>query len=138
MVNLTQSSPNWMPADFSRYFRGSHGKIDPYVEFFSHIYASNTMKQYIIYGWDGADEQALERRMSVRPLHFASARRLKEAGHFIFGGAMLDEEGKMIGSCMVMQFETAEELQQWLDTEPYITGRVWEKFECRPFKVAEV
>ena len=96
------------------------------------------MQQYIICAWDGTDEQTLERRMSVRPDHFDGARKLKANGNFVIGGAMLNDEGKMIGSTMVVQFETKEQLQQWLDTEPYITGKVWEKIDIRPFKVADV
>lgn len=96
------------------------------------------MQQYIIYGWDGTDDNALERRMNARPAHLDNSRKWKENGNFILGGAMLNEEGKMIGSTMVMQFETTEQLQQWLDTEPYATGNVWEKVDIRPFKVAAI
>ena len=96
------------------------------------------MQQYIMHAWDGTDEGALERRMSVRPAHFDNARKLKARGNFIIGGAMLNDEGKMIGSTMVLQFETDEQLQHWLDTEPYITGKVWEKMDLRPFKIADV
>lgn len=96
------------------------------------------MQQYIMHAWDGTDEQALERRMNHRPSHFENARKLKANGNFILGGAMLNEKGKMIGSTMIMQFETEEQLQQWLDTEPYITGKVWQKIDIRPFKIADV
>jgi uncharacterized protein YciI len=51
---------------------------------------------------------------------------------------MLDDAGKMIGSTMVVQFESEEELKEWLGKEPYIKGGVWEKFEVRPFRVAGV
>ncbi len=94
--------------------------------------------QYILSGWDGKDEQALERRMSARPSHFRNAAELKRKGHFIFGGAILDDQGKMIGSTMIMQFENENQLQEWLNTEPYITAKVWEKYEILPFRVAEV
>jgi len=96
------------------------------------------MKQYVIHAWDGKDESALDRRMAARPSHFENARRLKALGNFIFGGAILDENGKMIGSNMIMQFETDYELQDWLDSEPYIIKKVWEKYELHPFKVADV
>ncbi|MGZ8516052.1 MAG: YciI family protein [Chitinophagaceae bacterium] len=96
------------------------------------------MQQYIMHAWDGTDEQALERRMKSRPAHLENARKLKGNGNFIMGGAMLSDEGKMIGSTMVMQFETKEQLQNWLDSEPYITGKVWEKMDLRPFRVADV
>jgi uncharacterized protein YciI len=96
------------------------------------------MQQYIMYALDGTDEEALPRRMSHRVAHFKNARRLKTTGNFISGGAILSDEGKMIGSAMIMQFETKEELQHWLDTEPYIIGNVWQKMDLRLFKIADV
>ena len=59
------------------------------------------MQQYIIHAWDGKDDKALERRMAARPAHFDGARKLKAEGHFVLGGAILNTEGKMIGSTMV-------------------------------------
>ncbi len=96
------------------------------------------MQQYIIQGWDGTDEKALERRMNARPAHLEGARKLKTTGHYVLGGAILNEEGKMIGSTMVLQFESKEQLQQWIDSEPYIIEKVWEKIDIRSFKVADV
>lgn len=96
------------------------------------------MQQYIVYGWDGTDDQALERRMNARPAHFENSRRIKASGNFVLGGAVLNDEGRMIGSTMVVQFASPEELQEWLDREPYITGKVWEKVDIRPFRVADV
>lgn len=96
------------------------------------------MKQYLIYAWDGEDEQALERRMSARPEHLAGGKQLKANGNFILGGAMLNSEGQMIGSTMVLQFETEEEFEHWKNTEPYILSGVWKKIEVYPFKVANI
>ena len=96
------------------------------------------MQQYVVHAWDGTDDQALERRMKARPAHFDNSRRIKASGNFVLGGAMLNDEGKMIRSTMVRQFESKEELQQWMDTEPYITENVWQKIDIRPFRVADV
>ena len=96
------------------------------------------MNQYLITAYDGTDENALERRMNVRPFHLEGAKKLKEDGNFIIGGAMLNEEGKMIGSTMILQFENLSELQNWIDNEPYLLQKVWEKFEVKPFRVANV
>jgi len=76
--------------------------------------------------------------MNIRPHHFESARELKKSDNFIFGGAILDDEGRMIGSVMVMQFETAEQLEAWKQNEPYITQKIWESYDIKPFKVAAV
>ncbi len=96
------------------------------------------MQQYIMHAWDSTGEDALERRMKVRPSHFESARKLKENGNFVFAGAILNDEEKMIGSMMVVQFETKEQLQHWLDTEPYISEKVWERMDLRPFRTATI
>lgn len=96
------------------------------------------MLQYLITALDGNDADALERRMSVRPDHFKKARELKASGNFVTGGAILDDEGKMKGSMMVVQFNTEEELKEWMDNEPYILGKVWQHIEVKPFKVADV
>jgi uncharacterized protein YciI len=96
------------------------------------------MNQYLITAYDYTDAGALERRMEVRPHHFDGARELKKNDNFIFGGAILNDEGKMIGSIMVMQFETEEQLEKWEQTEPYITQKIWESYDIKPFKVAGV
>ena len=96
------------------------------------------MLQFIVSAWDGTDAEALDRRMKARPSHFEMAKRLKENNNFVIGGAMLDSNGKMIGSTMIVQFESKEELESWLKSEPYITEKVWENVSIHPFRKAEV
>ena len=96
------------------------------------------MNQFLITAYDFTDTDALRRRMDVRPHHLDAAKELKASGNFIIGGAILNDEGKMIGSVMIMQFESDEELTVWKQTEPYITQGVWETVDVKPFKVAEV
>lgn len=96
------------------------------------------MKQYLITGYDYTDEGALERRMQVRPDHIEGAADLRKAGNYVLGGAILDDEDRMIGSVMVLQFDTDEELQEWKAREPYITKKIWETVDIKPFKVANV
>lgn len=96
------------------------------------------MNQYLITAYDYTDEGALKRRMDVRPHHLDGARDLKSKGNFIIGGAMLNEEGKMIGSTMIVQFEDEDQLEAWKQSEPYITQKVWESVDIKPFKVADV
>ena len=81
---------------------------------------------------DYTDEKALERRMSVRERHLEGAKILKAEGHFVLGGALLSSEGKMMGSMMVVDFETETQLK-----DPYVTGKVWEKIDIKPFKKAD-
>ncbi|MES2275870.1 MAG: YciI family protein [Bacteroidota bacterium] len=96
------------------------------------------MNQYLVTAYDFTDTDALKRRMDVRPHHFDAAKQLKFQGNFILGGAILNDEGNMIGSTMIMQFENDEELEAWKQSEPYITQGVWETVDVKPFKVANV
>ncbi len=96
------------------------------------------MKQYVVVAQDGRDEAALDRRMLVRPEHLAGAKALKENGNYVVGGAMLDDNEKMIGSVMILQFENDEKMQEWYDNEPYIKEGVWQFVEVKRFRVANV
>jgi uncharacterized protein YciI len=96
------------------------------------------MNQYIVTGYDYTDDGALKRRMDVRPHHLDGAKTLKENGNYVVGGALLNDEGKMIGSVMILQFESEEGLEAWKQSEIYITQNIWESVDVKPFKVADV
>ncbi|WP_258102552.1 YciI family protein [Marinoscillum sp. MHG1-6] len=81
---------------------------------------------YLVIGRDGHD--AAERRQAQRQAHLDSVAKLKSEGKILYAVAML-EEGKMVGSVMVFDFESVEELEVWKANEPYITGNVWETVE---------
>ena len=94
------------------------------------------MNQYLVTAYDYTDEGAVDRRMAVRPHHLDAAKEIKAKGNYILGGAILNDEGKMIGSTMILQFETEEELEAWKSAEPYITQKIWESVDIKPFRVA--
>jgi uncharacterized protein len=96
------------------------------------------MKQYLIHAKDATDAEALSRRMANRTGHLDGAKALKASGNFVMGGAMLNEAGAMIGSTLVLQFETQAEFDAWYASEPYITGNVWENIAIYPFKLAVI
>jgi uncharacterized protein len=88
--------------------------------------------QFIVLGFDGDDELALERRMVSREAHLAQFRERVEKGIFIFGSAILNQDGKMVGSLIVCDFPSREALEEeWLNSEPYVVGDVWRKVEIR-------
>jgi uncharacterized protein YciI len=94
--------------------------------------------QFLLLGYDGTDAGALERRMNVREDHFRRISLLKKAGEFLCGGAMLDDEGKMIGSMIVYEFPDMQSLNESLKDEPYLNGKVWVKIEIKPFRLAKI
>lgn len=94
--------------------------------------------QYVIHAYDHTDADAPDRRMAVRPAHLDYVHQLKANGQFVLGGALLDPEGRMIGSMLMLDLETDEQLAHYLDTDPYIVQGIWNKIDVKPFRRAEV
>ena len=92
--------------------------------------------QFVVIAYDGTDAGALDRRLAARPAHLENARRMREEGALLTGGAILDDQGAMIGSVLVVDFPSRTGLDAWLASDPYVTGDVWRKVEARPFRVA--
>ena len=87
--------------------------------------------QFVITAHDG--ENMLERRLAVRARHLENMAKVK--GKVLCAGGLLDGEGKMKGSVLVIDFESRELLDEYLETEPYITEHVWETVEVERMNV---
>lgn len=87
--------------------------------------------QFIIRAYDG--EGMLDKRMEVRPRHLEGIEKVRE--HVICAGGLLDEEGKMKGSVLIMEYENREQLDDYLAHEPYVQEKVWEKIEVERMNV---
>ncbi len=90
--------------------------------------------QFVIRALDGAGR--LEKRMEVRPRHLENMAKIN--GKVICAGGLLDEEGKMKGSVMVMEFADRQALDAYLQSEPYIAEKVWETVEIETMNVVLV
>jgi uncharacterized protein YciI len=88
--------------------------------------------QYVITALDYTDAEALNRRLANREAHLVEAKRLIAEGKIISGGAIKDDNGRMIGSTLHVDFPDRASLDKHLATDPYVTGKVWEKIEIRP------
>jgi uncharacterized protein YciI len=85
--------------------------------------------QFIVIAFDGTDAEAPARRLAARPAHLKMVEEATARGEQILGVAILDNDYKMIGSLMVMDFPSRALLDAWLEREPYIIGKVWEKVD---------
>jgi len=95
----------------------------------------DTTVEYLVTAWDGTDADALSRRLAVRDAHLAGAQRLAERGQLLSGGAILDADGRMIGSSMHVAFADETAFRAWYDGEPYVTGDVWRDVTVRPMRI---
>ena len=87
--------------------------------------------QFLIKAYDGPN--MLEKRMEVRPRHLEGMSKLSE--HIICACGLLDDEGKMKGSALIMDFASRSELEAYLAAEPYVLENVWQKIEVEPMNV---
>jgi uncharacterized protein len=82
--------------------------------------------QYVIIGLDGTDEGASSRRQAVRQDHIKKGDELLASGNLWYGAALLNDDGSMKGSMYVMSFSNENELNEYLQGEPYVVGKVWQ------------
>ncbi len=89
---------------------------------------------FLIIAHDFRDAEAPARRQQQRPAHIEGVKRMKAAGTFVEGGAMLDDVGRVVGSMVLVEFPSRAEVDAWLASDPYITGQVWEDVTIRAFR----
>jgi uncharacterized protein YciI len=87
--------------------------------------------QFIVKATDGAG--MLDKRMEVPPRHLEGMKKL--GSHVICAGGLLDSQGKMKGSVLILEFGSREELDSYLAGEPYVQEHVWEKIEVETINV---
>lgn len=91
--------------------------------------------QFLVTAYDGTDKDAMERRLAAREEHLKFTEKKAAEGNHLYAAAIMDEDDKMIGSVLIVDFPSREELDNWLKIEPYVMGRVWEKITVQPCKV---
>lgn len=91
--------------------------------------------QFVVTALDHTDPAALERRMTFRDQHLANIKTLIAQGHFLSGGAILDEAERMIGSTLHLDFPDRATLDAVLAADPYVSGKVWDTIDVRQVKL---
>ncbi|MBR6968793.1 MAG: hypothetical protein IKH78_09710 [Ruminococcus sp.] len=90
--------------------------------------------QFMIKALDGED--MLEKRMQVRPRHLEGMAKLGR--QVICAGGLLDDEGRMKGSLLVVDLPDRAAVDKYLAEEPYVTEGVWVKTEVEVMNVVLV
>lgn len=94
--------------------------------------------QFVVTAYDHTDSEAFNRRLENRQAHLEGIRAMAKEGTFISGGAILNDEGRMVGSTVHVEFENREALDLWLKNDPYVTGRVWNEIDVREIKLVNI
>lgn len=77
-------------------------------------------------------KNSLELRMENRGDHLAHLKKVRD--NLLIAGPFLSDEGEMCGSLLVFNDLPKEEIEQWLEEDPYSKAGLFETVELKPFK----
>ena len=85
-------------------------------------------------------EGTLEKRLATRPAHLARLQQLDAEGRLIVAGAMPKDpsnpQAGFYGSTMIVDFDSREALDAWLQDEPFLKESVYSHIDVKPFNKA--
>ena len=85
-------------------------------------------------------EGTVEKRLATRPQHIARLQQLNDEGRLIVAGAMPKDpsnpQAGFYGSTIIVDFETREALDTWLQEEPFLKEGVYSHIDVKPFNKA--
>lgn len=85
--------------------------------------------QFAVIARDSGAEGTLERRLACRDEHLERIFAMKRDGTIVDGGAMLDADGRMVGSVMFCDFFDRAALDAYLSDEVYAREGIWQDIE---------
>ena len=91
---------------------------------------------FLIHAFDHTDADAINRRLAAREEHLSGARKMHTDGQILLAGAMLNNDNGMIGSVVIVEMDSLEEVENWLRDEVYLKNNVWDKVSIYPLKLA--
>lgn len=90
--------------------------------------------QFTIIARDDPADDTLDRRLAAREKHMERIHAMKAEGTIIDGGALLDEDGRMVGSVVLCDFPDRAALDEYIASEIYVTQGVWKDLEILSFR----
>jgi len=85
-------------------------------------------------------EGTVEKRLAIRPQHLARLQKLNDEGRLIVAGAMPKDPSNppagFYGSPIIVDFDSREDLDTWLEDEPFLKEGVYAQIDVKPFNKA--
>ena len=86
------------------------------------------------------NEGTVETRLATRPAHAERLQQLDDEGRLIVAGAMPKDpsnpQAGFYGSTIIVDFESREALDTWLQDEPFLKAGVYGHIDVKPFNKA--
>ena len=91
----------------------------------------------MVLAWDHKGPVGVERRDAARAAHSESIRALWEEGHVVLGAGIRDDEGAITGSLVIVEYPSRDDVDRYLESEPFVSQSVWERVEVHPVFVPD-
>lgn len=86
------------------------------------------------------NEGTVEKRLAIRPQHLERLQKLDDEGRLVVAGAMpkdpTNPQACFYGSTIIVDFDSREALEAWLQDEPFLKAGVYGQIEVKPFNKA--
>lgn len=92
--------------------------------------------QFLVIGRDGDDGEAAERRAAASQAHRAQPV-VVDGRRLLYAATLLDGLGATNGSIMIFDCAGRAELDDYLEQEPYVVGKVWNSVEISACSVPD-
>jgi uncharacterized protein YciI len=93
---------------------------------------------FMVLAWDKTDGDGVARRDANRAVHGETITARFEKGEVILGAGILDDDGVVRGSIIVMDLPDRAAVDAYLETEPFQSAGVWGKVEVHPLRVPDM
>jgi uncharacterized protein YciI len=91
----------------------------------------------MVLAWDHEGAVGVERRDAARAAHTESIRALWEEGRVVLGAGIRDDDGAVRGSLVIVEYPSRDDVDRYLESEPFVSQAVWERIEVHPVFVPD-
>lgn len=91
---------------------------------------------WIVLAFDGEDADAPARRAASRERHLGVIAAMAADGRLALGVPLIERDGRIVGSLMVLAGDRQSDLDAYLAEEPFARERVWTRIDAMPFRIA--
>ena len=89
---------------------------------------------FTIIARDDTAPGTLDKRLANRDEHLVRIHAMKADGSIVDGGALLDDDGTMVGSIILCDFPDRAALDAYIQSEVYFRAGIWKDIQVTPFR----
>lgn len=91
---------------------------------------------WIVLAFDGEDAEAPARRAAARERHLGVIAAMAADGRLALGVPLIERDGRIAGSLMVLAGDAQSDLDAYLAEEPFAREGVWTRIDAMPGRIA--